>query len=269
MSDQISNKQKGEYRRPKTKPKVVDFNFEPIAHIKSPFRTKYGAPRQAVLAPSVESTIKFKKDSRLTTALQGLDQFTHLWVIFVFDQHGAKDWIPSIRPPRLGGKEKMGVLASRSPHRPNPIGLSAVKIKRLNLQAKGGAEVIITGGDFVDDTPVLDIKPYIPYADIMSDAASGWAQPEIKKYPVSFSKQVDADFKELGWQDDRIADYKTQITEVLCLDPRPAYLKAQFPMESELTFGRNFGIEFGGMEFEYSIERTGFYINGVREAPTE
>ena len=246
--------------------KPEEFSFSPIGWIQSPYSTKFGVPRQPGLAPSIVSRVKFKDDFRIQTALKGLEQFSHLWVIFVFHKHGAKDWKPTVRPPRLGGAKKMGVLASRSPHRPNPIGLSVVELVRLDLSAPKGAEIEIQGGDFVDGTPVLDVKPYIAYADVIENSISGWASQPIKKYSVSFTEQALAELKDLfeNGHGVRFANdlegFLKQIEEVLSLDPRPASQKTRDGAEDPKSQGQIYGFELAGVDVQYEIKSDGFLV---------
>ena len=165
-------------------------SFTPIAHVQSPFKQRYGVPRQPGLAKNAIGLIQFKKDPDLKSALKTIEQFSHLWLVFVFHQHGGKKWKPSIRPPRLGGRTKVGVLASRSPHRPNPIGISVVKINKVDLENPQGPSIEVQGLDLLDGTPVLDVKPYIPYADAVPEAIAGWATPPINRLAVTYSQEA-------------------------------------------------------------------------------
>lgn len=204
--------------------------FEPIGFVQSCFKEKFGIPRQPLLIPEADGAIVLKKDPDLKTALRGLESFSHLWVIFVFHEHGGKKWKPSIRPPRLGGAKKVGVLASRSPHRPNPIGMSVVKLRKVDLEGRSGPIIYIQGGDLLDGTPVLDIKPYLPYADSIADATSGWASQEIERSPVKWS---DTALASLKWRDEKLRgdrdprdwSLKRLIEGIFELDPRPAFQK--------------------------------------------
>jgi tRNA-Thr(GGU) m(6)t(6)A37 methyltransferase TsaA len=222
-----------------------EFHFRAIGVVRSPFKDKFGVPRQPGLAASARGTVVLHDDPDLRTALRSLDQFTHLWIVFVFHEHGGRNWKPSIRPPRLGGSEKVGVLASRSPHRPNPIGLSAVAIERIDFER---GEISVSGVDLIDGTPVLDIKPYIPYADSFPSAGSGWASGPITRYPVTFECSVSPELREM-------------ITDVLELDPRPAFQQTQLPVAT--SEGSRFGIEIGGAEVKYEIRSGGFVVTGV------
>lgn len=228
------------------------YSFEPIGFVESPFKDKYGIPRQPSLAIAAKGKIKFKNDPDLITALRSMEQFSHLWIIFVFHEHGGKNWKPSIRPPRLGGRQKVGVLASRSPHRPNPIGLSAVKIESINFEAVGGVEISIAGLDLLDGTPVLDVKPYIPYADQVADADSGWAEETVKKYSIELAGEA---IEALDIIAVKQPEFRELMIQVLEIDPRPAYQKREFPIENSESQGMQYGIEIMGFEVKYKIER--------------
>lgn len=241
------------------------YQFTPIAFVQSPFKDKYGVPRQPSLAHGVQGIIKFQPDPDLITALRSLKDFTHLWVIFVFHQHGGKNWKPSVRPPRLGGRTKVGVLASRSPHRPNPIGMSVVKIENLDLEVQGGAEIRISGLDLLDGTPVLDIKPYIPYADAVPTASSGWAEEAIKTHIVTLSEQAQLFIHQMG---DQRVGFQNTLQQVLEIDPRPAYQQRQNPVSSPESQGLRYGIEIMGFEVQYQIVQQGFHVHEIYKSPS-
>ena len=229
------------------------FEFRAIGTVRSPFKDKFGIPRQPGLVKEARGVIKINDDPDYKTALRSLDEFSHIWVVFVFHEHGGKKWKPSIRPPRLGGNVKVGTLASRSPHRPNPIGISAVALERVDFDAKGGPELYVTGIDLLDGTPVLDIKPYIPYADILPDANAGWASAPIERFPVVFADAVG----------EIEASLKSLITEVLEIDPRPGHQKRQLTPKDPANAGLKFGIEIRGFEVKYDIRDGGFYVTSV------
>ncbi len=229
----------------------------PIGFVESPFQDRYGVPRQPALALAAKGKIKLKKDPDLATALKTLEQFSHLWVVFIFHEHGGKNWKPSIRPPRLGGREKVGVLASRSPHRPNPIGISPVKIEGLNLDAEGGVEILVSGLDLLDGTPVLDLKPYIPYADSIPEATSGWADESVPKYPVHILPEA---LEKLGEIEKTQTGFRELMIQILELDPRPAYQKRDWPVENPESWGREYGIEIQGLEVKYRLAQNGISV---------
>ncbi len=233
---------------------VSDFHFKAIGFVRSPFKDKFGIPRQPGLAAAAKGVVKIEPEPNLKTALRSLEDFSHLWIVFVFHDHGGRAWKPSIRPPRLGGSQKVGVLASRSPHRPNPIGISAVKLERIDREAEGGPEIHVSGVDLLDGTPVLDIKPYLPYADSIPLANAGWASQPIERVDVVFATSVDQAALDLS--------VKTMIVEVLELDPRPAFQKRQLPV-SNINSGAKFGIEISGLEVKYEIFGRLFIVTKV------
>ena len=149
--------------------------MQEIGHICSDFPTKFGIPRQSGLVEELEAAIVFEPEFRNPDALRGLEGFSHLWLIWEFSQARRQEWSPTVRPPRLGGNKRMGVFATRSPFRPNPIGLSCVRLKRVELSSPEGPRIWVTGADLLDGTPILDIKPYLPYADCQPQAVGGFA----------------------------------------------------------------------------------------------
>lgn len=235
---------------------MSSFELTAIASVESPFKGKFGVPRQPALAQSAKARIVFNDDPDLRTALRGLEGFSHAWVIFIFHLHGANKWKPSIRPPRLGGDVKMGVLASRSMHRPNPVGLSVVKIESIDFEAPGGALVHISSHDLLDGTPILDIKPYLPYADAVPGATSAWAEPEVPRRPVLLSPEA---LKTLESMENAV-DFEALLHEVLGIDPRPAFQQRKMPADDPASFGRRFGFEFMGHEVKYELRAEGFYV---------
>ncbi len=200
----------------------MTYSLEPIGIIHSPYKEKFAVPRQPRLVSSATATIALQGDINCLEAVRGLEQFSHLWLLFLFDQNLAAGWKPTVRPPRLGGNERVGVLASRATFRPNGIGMSSVELKGIRQQ---GSLVFIDVGsvDLVDGTPIVDIKPYIPYSDSIPDAIGGYAESEPESIEVAFS---DIALEVLA--KDKEVDYKTQvIKEVLAQDPRPAYKKSK------------------------------------------
>ena len=188
-----------------------NFQFSAIGVVHSPYREKFGIPRQPGLA-AVDAVIELLTPYASTDAVHGLEQFSHLWLTFVF--HAVqREWKPLVRPPRLGGNEKIGVFATRSTHRPNPIGLSVVELLRVDVNQ--GVRIHIRGADLLDGTPILDIKPYIPYADSIADARAGYAQSSPQRLAVEW--HLDAVNINID------GATKRMIADVLSLDPRPAY----------------------------------------------
>ncbi|MEA5463160.1 tRNA (N6-threonylcarbamoyladenosine(37)-N6)-methyltransferase TrmO [Leptothoe sp. PORK10 BA2] len=197
---------------------VAEVTFTPIAYIESCYPDRFGIPRQAGLVASAYGDIVFEATEENKLALRGIEEFSHLWVLFVFHGQSYGEFKPLVRPPRLGGNKAVGVYATRSPNRPNPIGMSAVKLLGVTAQ-KGTLRVQVQGGDFLDGTPVLDVKPYVPYADAMSHASTAWAIYQEPSLPVSWS--ADADTVLQGSTDPE--GIRCLITETLAQDPRPGY----------------------------------------------
>jgi tRNA-Thr(GGU) m(6)t(6)A37 methyltransferase TsaA len=242
----------------KGKPALPSFDFKAIGVARTPFTQRFGIPRQPGLVPEAKGILKMDPNPDFKHALKTLNEFTHLWVIWVFHDHGGKKWKPTIRPPRLGGKAKVGVLSSRSPHRPNPIGLSVVKIERIDLDAKGGAEIHVQGVDLMDGTPILDIKPYLPYADSVPDAGSGWAHEEIKKTPVHFEplalKKIAA-IEAAG-----STQLKDLIEQLITIDPRPGFQKTDLPPDADHAQGTDFGLLVKEYDVKWKIENHEFVV---------
>lgn len=195
-------------------------NIQPIAVIESPYKEKFAVPRQPRLVPSATARARLLGDINCTQAVRGIEQFSHLWLLFLFDQNLAAGWKPTVRPPRLGGNERIGVLASRSTFRPNGIGMSAVELRGVSQQ---GEQIYLDLGsvDLVDGTPIVDIKPYIPYSDAINEAAGGYAEQAPIQTQVEFSADADTTLQQLP---DSITK-RAVIAEVLSQDPRPAYKK--------------------------------------------
>ena len=214
-----------------------EFMMQTIARVHSDFSSKFGIPRQSGLVDALEATVVFEPEFRNPDALRGLEGFSHLWLVWVFDQAVRKDWSPTVRPPRLGGNTRMGVFATRSPFRPNPIALSCVKLAGVEQTAEYGTVLRIKGADLMDGTPILDIKPYIPYADSRPDALGGFASVPAGEVlevviPPELLERIPADRREA-------------LRGVLAQDPRPHYQN-----DPERVYG--FG--FAGMEVKFSVE---------------
>lgn len=185
-----------------------------IARIKTPFPDKFAIPRQSGLTET-EGTIVFEEEYRNDDALRGIEEFSHLWLIWGFSEVTKKDWSPTVRPPRLGGNKRVGVFATRSPFRPNPIGLSSVRLISVEKTAQGTV-LRVSGGDLMDGTPIYDIKPYLPYTDCHNDATGGFSE---KVLSYSLNVVIPSELKEiLSAQDAR------EIESILSQDPRPAYI---------------------------------------------
>jgi len=199
-------------------------NLRIIGTISSPYREKFAIPRQPGLVSAAESSIVLSKEFNREELLRGLDDFSHIWIVFLFHQAIRDQWKPMVRPPRLGGNQKVGVFASRSPFRPNPVGLSAVKLKRITKK-QGQWCIAFEGGDLLNDTPVIDIKPYIPYADAIADAQGAYAaEPPIADLEVTFSSIAQSQLGRLQQQHPQL---QRLIEQVLTQQPQPAYKKQQ------------------------------------------
>ena len=197
------------------------FPFAPIGVIHSCFREKFGIPRQAGLVPAARATLELLPPYSQPAAVRGLEGFSHLWLIFAFHGIPAGRWQATVRPPRLGGNRRLGVFATRSPFRPNPIGLSAVKLERITVR-QGRAVLHLVGVDLLDGTPVLDLKPYLPYADRIMEASGGFAsEAPTAELTVDFSPAACAFCA--AWPE---GDLQELIRQILRQDPRPAYERA-------------------------------------------
>ncbi len=208
-------------------------HLSPIAYIKSPYKQKFAIPRQPNLVKEAKGEIVFEQDFSDPNCLRAIEQFSHLWLIFIFHETQDKGWSPTVQPPRLGGKENIGVFATRSTFRPNAIGLSVVE--NLGWEQQGSSIILKVGGpDLLDGTPILDIKPYLPYADALPDAQAGFADfAPASNYEIVFSVEAEQDLKELN-QD--YPDLKAFISSVLQQDPRPAWRKKDV---DEKRYGMN------------------------------
>ena len=185
-----------------------------IARIETDFSTKFGIPRQAGVVEALEGRIVFEPEFRNPDAIRGIEGFSHLWLIWKFSEAVRSDWSPTVRPPRLGGNARMGVFATRSPFRPNPLGLSCVRLLRVEQDPACGPVLLVAGADLMNGTPIYDIKPYLPYADCKSDAIGGFAPDAGAKLHVVFSP---------GTEEQIPADKRAALCGVLENDPRPRY----------------------------------------------
>jgi tRNA-Thr(GGU) m(6)t(6)A37 methyltransferase TsaA len=189
-------------------------NLKTIATIKTDFQTKFGIPRQSGLVDT-KAVIIFEKEYRDSAALRGMEEFSHLWLIWGFSGNENKEWSPTVRPPRLGGNKRVGVFATRSPNRPNPIGLSSVKIEKIYNDGKNGTVISVTGADLLDGTPIYDIKPYLSFTDSHPDAVGGFADKVFDnglavEIPFELENKIDSSDTE-------------NLKEILKSDPRPHY----------------------------------------------
>ncbi len=195
---------------------MIDLTIHPIAYIHTDFPTKFGIPRQSGLAPHLLAEIVFEPAYRDANALRGLDGYSHIWLLWGFSEiEQNESFAPMVKPPRLGGNKRMGVFATRSPFRPNPIGLSAVKLEGIESRPHVGKVLLVSGADLMDGSPIYDIKPYIPYADSFPNAIGGFAE-EQKRYIL------DVDFP-IDLLEQIPSDKRDGLIEALRQDPRPAY----------------------------------------------
>ena len=189
--------------------------MEEIAHIRTDFPTKFGLPRQSGLADALKGTVVFAEKYRDPNALRGLSEFSHLWLIWKFSESAREGWSPTVRPPRLGGNQRMGVFATRSPFRPNGLGLSAVELERVSLDEPDGPVLYVRGADMVSGTPIFDIKPYLAYADSYPDASGGFTGGDAgERLTVDFPPELLARFD---------AGERQGLLSALAADPRPRY----------------------------------------------
>ena len=227
------------------------FEITPIGIVHSPFKEKFGVPRQPGLV-NIESRIEIVSPYNQSDAFRELESFSHIWVTFIFHQAQKEDWSPTVRPPRLGGNKRIGVFASRSPFRPNNLGLSAVALKNLDFSGSG-VVLQVEGLDVIDQTPVVDIKPYIPYADAI-DATAGYALDAPKPdFEVLFSDRVLQQLDQIGSQ-----DLKRQLAALLSFDNRPAY-------KSQETSG-NYGMNFDRFNIRWEIRGNKLQITEIVES---
>lgn len=216
---------------------MENVNIQVIARMKSDFATKFGIPRQSGLVQELRSTIIFEPEYRNEDALRGLEGFSHLWIIWQFSEAVRSGWSPTVRPPRLGGNTRLGVFATRSPFRPNNLGLSCVRLLGVEKTAEFGTVIHVAGADLMDGTPIFDIKPYIPYADCQPEATGGFTDTAGEyllevNFPAPLLEKLPEDKREAA-------------KAVLSHDPRPSYQRKP---------GRVYGISFAGYDIRFTVE---------------
>lgn len=224
----------------------MDFEIHPIATMHSDFPTKFGIPRQSGLVDTLCSTIVFEPKYRNADALRGLEDFSHLWIIWQFSEAVRSEWTPTVRPPRLGGNTRMGVFATRSPFRPNSLGLSCVRIIGIEHTQEHGSVIHVAGADLMNGTPIFDIKPYIPYCDSHPDALGG------------FTANADNFLLEVDFPSDLLKilpkSKQEAAIELLSHDPRPSYQKDN---------KRTYGLNFAGYDIRFQIDNNTLYVKEV------
>lgn len=219
-----------------------------IAHIYTDFPAKFGIPRQSGLVDALEARIVFEKEYAVPEAVRGLEEYSHIWLIWEFLHTERKGWSPTVRPPRLGGNRRMGVFATRSPFRPNPIGLSAVRLNRIELLPGEGSVLFVSGADLMNGTPIFDIKPYLPFTDSHPEASGGFADRVIDYKPeVSF----DPELLSMIPQSKRSA-----LLGVLAGDPRPSYQDDE---------KRVYGFVFAGFEIKFTVSNGKLIVKSVEK----
>lgn len=222
--------------------------MNPIAIIKTDFPEKFGIPRQSGLVESLEARIIFKPEYRNADAVRGLEDFSHIWLIWEFSEAVRDSWSPTVRPPRLGGNVRMGVFATRSPFRPNPLGLSCVKLNKVEIHPKLGPVLHVAGADLMDGTPIYDIKPYIPYADCHPDATGGFTvTTEMPSVQVDFPDELLQKVPE---------EKRDALKGVLSQDPRPRYQNAP---------GRVYAMGFGGVTVRFTVDGDTLTVKSVEQ----
>lgn len=226
--------------------------IKPIAKIYNDFPTKFGIPRQSGRIKEITGKIVFEKEYRNDNALKGMEQFTHLWLIWEFSENKKDDWSATVRPPRLGGNTRVGVFATRSPFRPNSLGLSCVKLEKIEKSDKYGTILIISGADLMNGTPIYDIKPYIPYADCIPDAKGGFAE-ENKEYKaeVEISEELISIIPE---------NSRKTLVDILNDDPRPAY---------KSNIEKEYGFRFSDYEIKFSAKGNKIKVTDIIKQTAE
>ena len=219
-----------------------------IARMKSDFSTKFGIPRQSGLVDSLRSTIVFEPEFRNPDALRGIEDFSHIWLIWQFSEAVREEWSPTVRPPRLGGNTRLGVFATRSPFRPNAIGLSSVRLLGVEKTAEFGTVLHVAGADLMDGTPIFDIKPYIPYGDCHPDATGGFTDS-------TGDFLLDVDFP-ASLLDMLPEDKRQPAVDILSHDPRPSYQRKP---------DRIYGISFAGFDIRFRVDGNQLTVCEIKE----
>lgn len=224
----------------------MDVTIQPIARMRSDFSTKFGIPRQSGLVEQLRSTIVFEPEFRNPDALRGIEEFSHLWIIWQFSEAVRQGWSPTVRPPRLGGNTRMGVFATRSPFRPNNLGLSSVRLLGVEQTKDFGMVLHVGGADLMDGTPIFDIKPYIPYSDCHMDATGGFTDRAGEfLLDVDFPREL---LEKLP------PDKREAAKAVLSHDPRPSYQRNE---------DRIYGMTFAGQDIRFTVRENTLTVTEV------
>jgi tRNA-Thr(GGU) m(6)t(6)A37 methyltransferase TsaA len=230
---------------------MSEFIVKPIGVIESPYKEKFAVPRQPSLVPSATARLKLLDEANTPLAVEGITQFSHVWLLFLFDQNIAQGWKPRVRPPRLGGNQRVGVFASRATFRPNHIGMSLVELKGIE-ESQGHVTLLLSGVDLVNGTPIVDIKPYLPYADSVPDAKGGYAEAEPEVLDVVFSREALDYFLEQPNGRHQIQ----VIEEVLAQDPRPAYKKHS-------ADNKQYGVHLFDVNVLFTVHDQQVHVNSI------
>ena len=227
---------------------MEEWTLRPIARIQSDFSEKFGIPRQSGLVEALRARVVFAPEYRVREAFRGLEGFTHIWLVWGFSQNVEAGWSPTVRPPRLGGNVRMGVFATRSPFRPNPIGLSCVELLEVDYDAPDGPALVVGGADLLDGTPIFDVKPYVPHADCRPQARGGFADAHREdRLAVDFPPQLEALVP---------PDKREALRGVLAGDPRPSYQRDP---------RRLYGLGFAGLQVRFTVEDGVLHVRQVEK----
>lgn len=233
------------------------YTFEPIGVIRSCFKEKFGIPRQPGLVREARATLEVAPAFSQREAFRQLETFSHVWILFVFHQTVRQGWKPTVRPPRLGGNTRVGVFASRSGFRPNAIGQSAVELLDVD-STKDRVQLVLGGVDLLDGTPVLDIKPYIPYSDAIADAGGGYApHPPPQRRPVVFTEEAEQFL--CNTQERPYPELRTLVTQLLSLDPRPGYRDRQS--------SRSYGMRLWDLNIIFRFDDSTIVVTAIQPVP--
>lgn len=220
--------------------------MEIIAVIRTDFPEKFGIPRQSGLVDT-QGVIEFLPAFRDVSAVRGLDGFSHIWLLWKFSENAKDGWSPTVRPPRLGGNKRMGVFATRSPFRPNPIGLSCVKLEKIDVDGDNAPRLLVSGADLMDGTPIYDIKPYLPHADCVPEATGGFSAP-LTAYRLKVD--IPAHLK---------CEKREELIKILEQDPRPSYHNDS----------RDYGMSFAGYAVKFHVEDDTLFVTEIKQEKTK